>query len=82
MFQREAATVLQPWQILVAALAGRISRHQDAVICRSMGSRRISSASDAICCEQPITEYCGLVRGNGDASSLPPGTNGPVEGLG
>jgi len=26
------ATVLQPWQILVAALAGWISREQDAVI--------------------------------------------------
>ncbi len=26
------ATVLQPWQILVAALAGWISRQQDAVI--------------------------------------------------
>ena len=26
------ATVLQPWQILVAAFAGWISRHQDAVI--------------------------------------------------
>ncbi len=26
------ATVLQPWQILVAALAGWISREQDAII--------------------------------------------------
>ena len=26
------AAVLQPWQILVAALAGWIGRHQDAVI--------------------------------------------------
>ena len=26
------AAVLQPWQILVTALAGWISRHQDAVI--------------------------------------------------
>ncbi|MCP3996884.1 MAG: hypothetical protein GY722_17745 [bacterium] len=26
------ATILQPWQILVAALAGWISREQDAVI--------------------------------------------------
>ena len=29
--------------------------------CRCMGSPRISSVSDAICCEQPTTECCGLV---------------------